>query len=382
MIVFKMFFKLLKKYKGTVILYTAILLIFSIFNMQTSESSMSFIPEQPDIYIVNNDEDIGLTKNLIDYLNDNCQLISLENDEDKINDAIFYRDVNYVVYIPENYRQDVLAGKNPTINIKSTGDYQSSLAELLLERYIKIQNTFIQNVDDEKQIINNINKTLKTSSNITVKSKIDTVSTSKAAYYFNFASYSIMACVIFIICLILSSFKEEKIQKRTIVSAMNYKVYNRQLLLSSCLYSLIIWIFYTIAAIIIVGNSLLSLRGFIHIVNLFIFTICSLTIGLLINSFVKDKNAVSGIVNVIALGSAFLAGVFVPANWLPDFVLMIAHILPSYWYVNSNDLLKNMEVINFSSLQPIFINMLILIGFIILFIIANNVVTRKKQKIG
>ena len=31
-------------------------------------------------------------------------------------------------------------GLQPDINIKSTGDYQSSLAEIILTRYIKIQN--------------------------------------------------------------------------------------------------------------------------------------------------------------------------------------------------------------------------------------------------
>lgn len=382
MIVFNAFFKILKEYKGTVLLYTVILLVFSIFNMQTSETSMSFSPEKPDIYIVNHDENTDLTNNLVQYLKKNCHLVSLENDEEKINDAIFYRDVNYVVYIPQHYHDNVLAGQNPTIDIKSTGDYQASLAEMLLERYIKVQNTFVQNDHDVNQIIKNINETLKTSTTVKVKSKVDTVTTAKATFYFNFASYSIMACIIFIICLILSSFKERNIQKRTIVSAMNYKVYNRQLLLASCLYSLVLWLFYVIAGVIIVGNSLLSLRGAIYFLNLFIFTICSLTIALFISSLVEDKNAISGIANVVALGSAFLCGVFVPATWLPDFVLMIAHILPSYWYVNSNDLLKNLEVIHFETLQPVLVNMIVLIGFVVLFIVMNNIISKSKQKIG
>lgn len=382
MIVFKAFFKILKTYKGTVLLYTAILLIFSIFNMQTSETNMSFTPEKPDIYIVNNDENTEITNNLIKYLKKNSNFVSLKNDEEKIKDAIFYRDVNYVIYIPKHYGRDVLSGRNPTIDVQSTGDYQASLAKMLLERYIKVQNVFIQNDSDEKQIITNINNTLKTTTAIEVKSKVDTASTSKATYYFNFASYSIMACIIFIICLILSSFKEENIQRRTIASAMSYKIYNRQLLSASFLYSFVLWLFYVIVGIIIVGDSLLSLRGVIYFMNLFIFTICSLTIALLISSLINDKNAVSGIVNVIALGSAFLAGVFVPASWLPDFVLTIAHVLPSYWYVNSNDLLQNLEIINYATLQPVLINMLVLVGFIILFVVMNNIVSKRKQKIG
>ena len=99
----------------------------------------------------------------------------------------------------------------------------------------------------------------------------------------------------------------------------------------------------------------------------------------MISSLVTDKNAVSGIVNVVALGSAFLAGVFVPSTWLPDIVLKIAHILPSYWYVCSNDLLQSMEYFQFDTLQPIFINMAVLIGFSLLFIMLNNFINKKKQ---
>lgn len=381
MTVFKAFFQIIREYKGTVILYTALLIGFSIFNMSTNETSMTFTPNKPDIYIVNGDQGEKLSAHLVSYLKKNCHLVSLKNDEEKINDAIFYRDVNYVVYIPQHYSQDVLSGKDPEISIKSTGDYQASLAQMLLERYIKVQRTFVANDQDEATMMKHIDQTLKTDVDVKVKSTVDTSTTSKATFYFNFASYSIMACVMYIVCLILSSFNKEEIKKRTIVSSLNYKTYNRQLLLASLLYACFLWLVYIIAAFMIVGDSLLSIRGLIYIMNALLFTFCSLTLALMISSLVSDKNAVSGIVNVVALGSAFLAGVFVPSTWLPEIVLKIAHVLPSYWYVQSNDLLKNIEYFHFDTLQPIFINMAVLIGFSLLFIIINNIILKRKQVI-
>lgn len=381
MTVFKAFFQIIREYKGTVILYTALLIGFSIFNMSTNETSMTFTPNKPDIYIVNGDQGKKLSAHLVSYLKKNCHLVSLKNDEEKINDAIFYRDVNYVVYIPQHYSQDVLSGKDPEISIKSTGDYQASLAQMLLERYIKVQRTFVANDQDEATMMKHIDQTLKTDVDVKVKSTVDTSTTSKATFYFNFASYSIMACVMYIVCLILSSFNKEEIKKRTIVSSLNYKTYNRQLLLASLLYACFLWLVYIIAAFMIVGDSLLSIRGLIYIMNALLFTFCSLTLALMISSLVSDKNAVSGIVNVVALGSAFLAGVFVPSTWLPEIVLKIAHVLPSYWYVQSNDLLKNIEYFHFDTLQPIFINMAVLIGFSLLFIIINNLILKGKQVI-
>ena len=380
MTVFKSFWKVVSKYKGTIILYTVMLIVFGGLNMSSNNTDITFTNSKPDILIINKDEEKGLTKNLINYMKDNSNIIDVKLDEDSINDALFYRDVNYVIYIPENYRESVLNKNNPEINIKSSGDYQASLANMLLSRYIQVQNIYLDSSKNEEELINNINNSLNKKSKVEIVSKLDTSKIEKSSSYFNFASYSIMAIIIFIICLVLSSFKN--IKKRTIISSMNYKKYNQKLLIASIGYSLIVWLLFIILGIIILGNIMFSLQGLIYCLNALIFTFVCLTLALLIGTIIDNKNAISGIVNVIALGQAFLCGAFVPAEWLPKSVLNIAHILPAYWYINTNDLLKTIEIINIKNLQPILINSLVLILFSILFIIINNIISKHKQKIS
>lgn len=382
MTTFKTFWSVVRKYIGVISLYTTLLIVFGGLNMSTNENQIDFVNSKPNVVIVNNDDYNKITSNLINYIKENSKIINIKTNEESINDALFYRDTNYVIYIPKNYGKDVMNGLQPDINIKSTGDYQSSLAEIILTRYIKIQNLYKTKINNEDELINYINNNLNSESNIKLTSKLDTSKTSKATHYFNFASYSIMAVVIFIICLVLSSFKEKNVNKRTIISSTNYKKHNRYLLLSSFIYSIIVWFLFVILGIILTGNIMFTTRGLIYILNLFIFTFCSLTLALLISTLITNKNAVNGIVNVVALGSAFLCGAFVPTEWLPDFVLRIAHILPSYWYINSNDLLKTMEVINLTNLKPIFINSIVILIFSMLFIILNNIISKYKRKIG
>lgn len=381
MTVFKAFWKVIKKYKGTIILYTVMLVLFGGLNMTSNNISTTFVDSKPDILIVNNDEEIGLTKNLVDYLKSNANMINVEKDEDAINDSLFYREVNYVIYIPKNYREDILNGLNPEIEIKTTGDYESGLAEILLSRYLKVQKIYSNNIEDESELISLINENMNIKTNVELMSKVDTTKTSKIARYFNFASYSIMAVVIYIICLVLSSFHEKNVNKRNIVSSMNYKKQNRLILYASISYGVIIFILYVLLGIIILGTDILNLRGSIYILNTLLFTFCSLTIALFISTAINNKNAINGIVNVVALGSAFLCGAFVPAQWLPKSVLTLAHILPSYWYINSNDLLANLEVINITTLNRIFINMAVVIGFSLLFIVLNNIASKRKRNI-
>jgi ABC-2 type transport system permease protein len=380
MTVFKTFFRIVNKLKPTIILYTALLIIFGAVNMKTSDNNINFVNSKPDILIINQDVNKGLTKNLIDYMKKNSNIMKVENNEEKINDALFYREVSYVIYIPKDYRKNVLLGNNPKLDIKKTDEYDAHLSEMMLKRYIKLQNIYNKEAGSEDELITLINDNINDDVNIKITSKVDTSKTYNIVYYFNFASYSILAIIIYIVCLVLCSFKEESISKRINISSINYKSHNNKILLASIVFSSIVWLLFVIIGVIVVGDIMFSLRGLISIINSFIFTFCALTLSILISSITNNKNAISGIVNVIALGSAFLCGAFVPAEYLPSSVLNFAHILPAYYYINSNDLLKNIDVINISSMHPIIINMVIIIIFSILFIILNNIVTRKKRK--
>ena len=380
MTVFKTFWLVVKKYKATIILYSVMLIVFGGINLTQNQQNNSFVDSKPDIVIVNNDENGLLSKNLVSYLKSKTNLVNLEDNEEAREDALFYRNIDYIIYIPKNYTENSLNRLNPPIDIKTSNNYMSSFTEMLLTGYIETQNIYIKEFDDVDKVISSINKSLESKTKLDMVSSVNTNETSKIATYFNFASYSIMAVVIYIICLVLSSFNIDGVRKRTIISSINYKKFNKELLISSFLFSTIIWLLYVILGFILLDGSLLNLRGLVYIFNALIFTFCALTLALFISTLVRNKNAINGIVNVVALGSAFLCGAFIPAEWLPDSVLKIAHILPAYWFINSNDLLKNIDVLNFNSLSPVLINFIVLGLFSILFIILNNILTKIRRK--
>lgn len=382
MIVFKTFLKVVNKCKIPIILYTVILVFFSGFNTVTNDNSTSFVATKPDILIINQDEEEGITKNLIQYIEKNSNIKTIENEKEKIEDALFYRDVNYIIYIPKNFRKDYLEFKNPTIEIKSTGDYQASLAELLLERYLKVANSYHTIIEDEDALLEKIDDTLEVETKVEITSKLDTSALDKATMYYNFTNYCILAGSIYVICLVLSTLKEEKIRKRTIVSSMSHKKHNRYLLYSNGLFALVLWLFYVVLSFLVVGDIMFSMHGLFYILNSFLFMVCALTIAFLIGNFLIDKNAINGLVNVIALGSSFLCGAFVPPEYLPDTVLKIAHALPSYWFINTNQTIKEIEVFNVDSIRPIIINFSILLLFSIIFILITNWISYRKRKIG
>lgn len=380
MTVFKTFLKVLKKSLPTVIIYTVILLFFGIFNFSTSDNNVSFTASKPDILIINNDEDEGITKSLINYLTENSVIKDIEDNDEAILDAIFYRDVNYIISIPQNFNKEFLNGNNPIIEVKSTGDYNASLANMMLERYLNVANTYNNLKLDANEKVKLIESTLASEVDVEMTTKLDTSALEKTAFYFNFMNYSLLAGAIFVICLILSSFKNEMINKRTIISSINYQKYNRILLLGNGLFILVLWAFYILISFILVGKIMFTWHGLLYILNSFIFSLCALCLAFLISSIVKNKDAINGIVNVIALGSSFLCGAFVPMAFLPDAALKIAHVLPSYWFIKTNESIKGLELINLETLKPIFISMLVVISFSVVFVILSNIISAKKRK--
>lgn len=382
MTVFKAFLRVLNRCKIPIILYTVCLIGFGGFNMQTGDSNTDFTASKPDILILNRDENAGVTKGLVEYMTAHCNTVDIKNDADAISDALFYRDVSYIIEIPAGYGKAFLDGNPPDIQVKSTGDYEGSYAEMLLSRYLRVARIYAKYIPDEAKFTAAVSETLAQQTEVEVTSKLDAGPLSKATFYYNFANYCLLAGCVYVICLVLSSFKNEPIRKRTLVSSMSERKVNRLLLLSSCLFAFVLWLFYVLLSLVLVGKAMYTVRGALYMANALVFTFCALTLAFLIGNLVKSKNAVNGIVNVVALGSSFLCGAFVPVEWLPDSVLTAAHILPSYWYIQTNECLKTLETIDFASLRPALFNMGMVLVFSLVLIAATNVVSFRKRRFG
>lgn len=381
MIIYKTFLKVLNKCKFPIILYTGILLFFAGVNMSSNDQSMNFAAEKPDIMIINNDKEEGITKNFIEYLKENTNVrTDIENNEQAIKDALFYRDVQYIVYIPEHYGDDFIDGKNPELQYKSTGTYQSTLANMITERYVKVANKYISDNESGDDLYTKIRDTLDKKAEVEITSKLDTHALERLTNYFNFSAYSFIAISIYVISTILLIFRSDKINKRTVIGSMDYKKINAKLLIANTGFLFLVWIFYIIMAKLLIGNVIFSTQGLYMMVNSLIFLISTVTLGFLVSVFVKNRNTINAFVNIIGLGSSFLCGVFVPIEYLPDFVLKIAHILPTYWFVRNNELIGSTEVYTSEVLKNIGINALVVIGYALIFLVATNIVSKRKIK--
>ena len=379
MIVFKTILKILNKLKGLIILYTIMLISVTLVN-QTSGNVDSFEEVKPSVIIVNNDKsESKVTNHFIKYLENHMEVKDIDTDnEEKIDDALFYRDVSLVVYIPDGFGEDLLDNKDVSVEYKISGDKGSSYGKMLVQNYFDSFNIYNKYYDGD-ELFDRLDNALNLDVNVEVKSKIDTNSLSRMARFFNFLNYAILAGCVYSISMILASLKSENVRKRTIVSSYDYKKYNRIVLEACSIVIIGMWILYMILALIIFKDLFISMNGLWYVINSFVFSLCSLCIGFLIGNITQNKGAISGIVNVVSLGSSFLCGCFVPFEFMPDYVIKIAHIFPTYYFVINNEALKVMDNFSLSSVSPLILNMGIVLIFGVCFVIITNYVSKKKQ---
>lgn len=376
MIVFKTILKILNKLKGLIILYTIMLISVTSIN-QVSNNIDSFEEVKPSIIVVNNNKDI-VSNNFVKFLDNHFEIKDIDSsDEEKIDDALFYRDVSLVIYIPDDFN-NILSNEIVNINYKSSGDEYSSYGKMMIDSYFNTLNLYKDKYREE-ELFDKVNNVLNNNINVVVDSKIDTNNLSRMTRFFNFLNYAILAGCVYSISMILASVKNEKIRKRTIISSYDMKKYNRILLLSSSIVIFGMWLLYMLLAFILFKDLFVSYNGLLYIINSFVFSVCSLCLGFMIGTTTQSKEAISGIINVVAVGSSFLCGCFVPMEYMPDYVLKIAHILPSYYFVINNENIKLIEEFKVSNLSSLFINMGVVLLFGIGFIIVTNYVNKKKQ---
>ena len=391
MIVFKTFWRIMKRYWWIVFIYVAILTSLSVINLKTAPVT-NFVDSKPEITIVSQESsDLTtkpFTKNFLNYLSKNTKIIDLK--ESETTDALFYQEISMILYLPEDLESKIISGQKITLDYRTSGNYTAELSKNLIKRYFELQRTEIlesknsskeqSNIlsKDSEKIITSLNQRLDQSPTVRLASK-NATNLSKTAAFFNFASYTIMAIILYVTCFINASFNKSSVKKRTMASSLHLRKYNFSLLLANSIFAFSVFVLLTTLSFFVLGNIVLTPFFIFEILNILLYTLAALTLAELVSTFNLSRDAVSGVVNLLSLAPAFLSGAFIPTYFLPSFVLTIAHIFPTYWFIDTNNKITTMTEFNFSSFLTILPNLLVLVLFSIIFIVANLVLSKKKR---
>lgn len=384
--VYKAFFKIIKKNISQLSIYLVLCIVFSIMfsNLSTSSNDTDFETTKTNIAFINNDENSKIISGFEEYLKNNTNIVNVGSTKEELQDALFFKEVEYIVIIPKGFTDEILKG-NKNIDVERTiipNSRSGIYLDNLINRYfnsIKIYASTLSNVS-QSQIVSYVQKDLSHKSSVKIQTYKDVISNDfGCSIYYNFFAYSILAILILGVCSVMINFNKIDIKRRNIASAMSLKNFNFQIALGNITYSIGVWLIMIIISFIMYKDYMFTINGALFLLNSFVFTLSALSISLLASSFITNQNAMSAAANIITLGTCFISGVFVSQNFLGKTVLSIAKFNPVYWYIKANDSISTLVNYNSENIMPIFINILIVFAFAIAIYSVTLLITKKKR---
>lgn len=381
--VFKEYFKIIRKSAlPSLILYFGIFLAMTIIfsNFGSSSNIETFEVTKCKVAIINKDSS-PLSKNLEKYIKENTKEVKVKSDDESIKDALFFRDVEVVITIPEGFEANFTSSSANTVEIENIPDSSSSrLVSTLINSYLYTTDLYENTLTDldYNEIDKLVREDLAKAATVNIDAGKKEDYRTSATYFFNYLPYPALCILILGISIVANIFNEPNIKKRNLCSPIKDGSFNLQIFLGHFTLAIICWLLFTALALIMYKGEMTSIRGFLYSLNSLIFIIAALTLSFFLSNLVP-KNAINGVCNCVALGSCFLGGAFVPQFLLSDAVKNTAIINPVYWYININEKLASLSTFNVDTLKPIILNSIIMLAFAIAFLSMSLVVIKFKR---
>jgi ABC-2 type transport system permease protein len=343
------------------------------FNSNTE----NFANVKTDIAFIDHD-DTEFTRNFKSYLADYANFKTFK--EDKLEDAFFYREIQMIIEIPKGFTDKFSTQEELKIKTKSVPDSAASYTlEQAMDNYLNLARTYQENnisTGDLHEAIMAI---------LTKEAKTEFIQDqdgdySGAEFYFNYLSYIFLGLIISVICSIMIAFKPLDIKRRNNLGAISNKKMNFILLFSNFLLAFLFYLILIIVALILYSDVMFKANGFLLMLNAFIFLLTVISLAYLLVVIFNSRNIVGALATVISLGSSFICGVFIPQFLIDDFILKIARIFPSYWYVNANEKIASLFKYDYIMMKPIYNSFLIQSIFTFIFIALALTISKAKQR--
>mgnify|MGYP000876395088 CR=1 FL=1 len=384
--VFKAYFKVMR---GSAIslavslsVFMGLAVLFSFIVPKTAISS--FEPTKIPVAVINRDGDAELAQGLVDYLAGTGRLVSYPDDEEKLQDALFYRKVEYIVIIPSGFSDAFMSGEDCAIRKVIVRDSTSShYLDMSIDRFLNTVrlHKLYGGEESQAQLVASAMADLAPDIPVTMRSSGSANGYRQPySYYYAYCAYALLAMIMTGVSSIMIAFNEKDLYMRNLCAPLPKRSMSLQIAAGHGVFALGCWGILVLGSFVLHGKGLLpsGLVG-LYSLNTLAFAVVCAGIGFLVGSSVKSYGAQAGAINVITMGMSFLGGVFVPQQVMSKQVLAVAKFLPSYWFIRANDAIGGLSRFTGDSLRPIYGSILIQLGFAIAIFSVTLLLSKERR---
>ena len=328
--VFKTFFKILNKQKHQFIIYISIFaVLLGILSNVGGDQRKEFQGSRVDVMVFDYDNSEE-SKYLMEYIYSIHDKQEVADDREEIQDLLYYQVLDYVVYIEEGYSET-----GELSNIKRPGSHSGSYVDGQIAAYQKAFDAYVAAGCSFEEANEKAVNSLDSEGLVSYKGKSATKP--KMYYYFTYMTYILIMLLMNVMAPIIMVYNKKEIKDRNAVAPMTTKSRSVQLIGASAVLSIAVWVALIIVAAIMFKGQVFVGTNALNLLSSFVFLLLTVGLVCIVSSFNLKTPTISMISNIIALGMAFLGGVFVPMEIFSDEILKIARFMPTYWQVKATE---------------------------------------------
>ena len=349
--IYKTFFKVMKQYKMSLIMYSAIIIfmLVALANAYESDNSSPVAQSKYTLLIIDNDKS-EISEEFVRYMGTRHTLKKGDFSDDQIKDLLYYQEISEYIVIPEGFGDKFIELTNAgTASEAGMADkllditYDEAIPKgrfinMQIDQYLNAvanymsQGTSLKDASDKAADALDVTK-------YTELQKKDVSENDSVYARFLFLPFGILTIIFSGVIPVIMAFNEKEKKNRMLISSKKLTSRNLSLALASATLSIVVTtILIGLAGYSDTGRIIFTGSWWLAVANAFIYTI---TIAMLLSMITslplgitsKGKaDTVSFVTVIIGLSFAFLGGTFVDVSLLGDKVAAVGKFIPNYWY--------------------------------------------------
>ena len=339
---FKTCVRIVAAHRLYILIYLVLLSTFGLFTgMARSEDYSSQVTTATANVAVIDRDDSTISRGVKDYVESVGKVQPLEDSRQAIQDATAQDRISYILIIPAGYgkqlQQTAHEGAEPP-QMDTVIGYESASGALMKVRtdsYTGQVADYLSTLtDDPAQAVALAKETMNRSAPAE-RITPDTTSLSHSfLVYARFSLYPLMTFAIVTISTLMTALGRRAIRSRLDSAPVSSRSRNLGLLGAGLVVGAVGWVWVLgLGITAFEAGTVTTSAPLLGVVAaaLGAYMLVAVSIGFLMGQLGLSQNAANAVANIGGLAMSFLAGAWVPIEWLPDAVARAARLTPGYW---------------------------------------------------
>lgn len=381
MTTYKAILQILKKNKGSLLLGVIIMAIITLFYAgQLTRDAEELTKVKLAIL---SEDDSNLEKNFVTYLAKQHTLVDLQGTSKKsLDDALYFDEVQYILEIPKDFSAKLSKGETVSLASKTRpATFSQSLVDTTVNNYLNTYLTYQKQLPSlsQQELLEKTMTTLNKDGEVQFDSTYHKKKKQNVTgQIYNLLAYGMFMSIFSGYAAVNLAFNRKEIRERNSCSPISRRKLARKISLGNLSYAIVCWLIFLVFVQFVTRGGFDHVHGY-FVLNTVAFFIAIISFSIMITSILQNEDAIAGINNIFIMGSCFIAGVFVPSQFLPDVVNKIAAFTPTYWFVQKNDLIGQTVAFNQTFLTKFLFQSGVLLAFAAAFWVIHLITMREKR---